>query len=249
MPRLLQCTVARVPFPTPRNDQSKPLELRNFVDSEERDLRCLYARAMARTRDPLAPQPGPQPTREDSRDIVEAIVGAVMAIADPEATMDAFAERAGVGVASVYRYFPSRGAIYAEISRRLHRKFLSQLREVLARSFSSVDETVTAVCRVVVDGPGVSRELRRCLNAAVPLSWSQESADDTYRVAITEIVVWLTENMEAPPADLPQRVFVAFSGARGAIMMAMLFPDLAPESEKLIQYMAHGTLGYLLAPP
>jgi AcrR family transcriptional regulator len=199
----------------------------------------------ARSRGALKPKPAPKPSREDSRHIVEAIVGAVMDLADPEATMETIASRAGVGVASIYRYFPNRGAIYAEISRRLHRRFLAQLREELAVPSRDLATMVVAVCRVVVQGPAVSRELRRSLNGAVPMSWSQESASEVYGVAMAEIAVWLQGNLPEPPADLEQRVFVAFSGVRGAIMMAMLFPERAPPDEKLIALMAGGVLGVL----
>lgn len=159
--------------------------------------------------------------------------------------MEAISARAGVGVASVYRYFPSRGAIYAEISRRLHRKFLSQLREVLAEP-APLDVVVHRVCRVAVEGPGVSRELRRCLNAMVPISWSQESAEEVYRAAIEEIHRHLAQHLDPPPKDLAERVFVAFSSSRGVIMLSMLFPDLAPSSEDLIRHMARGTLSVLV---
>jgi len=86
---------------------------------------------MARSKDPLAPQPEPAPTTSDSAEIVEAIVAAVIAIGDPNVSVNAIAERAGVGVASVYRYFPNKSAIYAEISRRLQRDFLAGLRTKL----------------------------------------------------------------------------------------------------------------------
>lgn len=201
---------------------------------------------MGRFKDPLAPQPPPSPSREDSREIVEAIVAAAVELADPNVTLNAIAERAGVGVASVYRYFPSKGAIYAEISRRLHRKFLEQLRCVLAEPPGDLRGAVRKVCEVVVVGPAISPALRRCLNVIIPVSWSQESADDVFGAAIREITAWLTANIPSPPDNLAERVFVAFSAGRGLVAMSMVFPDLAPSSEALIDHMTRGTLCFLL---
>lgn len=199
----------------------------------------------ARSRSALKPKPAPKPSRQDSRHIVDAIVAAVMELADPEATIETIALRAGVGVASVYRYFPNRGAIYAEISRRLHRQFLAQLREVLTAPPRDLEMVVADVCRVVVEGPRATRELRRCLNAAVPLSWSQESASEVYGTAMTEMVAWLRAHLYAPPKDLDQRVFVAFSLVRGSVMMAMMFPERAPPDARLIEHMVRGVMGVL----
>lgn len=169
-----------------------------------------------------------------------------MDLADPTASLQTLAERAGVGVASVHRYFPSKGAIYAEISRRLHRKFLHQLRGVLAEPSSDLRSVVRKVCEVVVIGPAVSPALRRCLNTVIPISWSQESADEVYATAMQEITSWLRANLPDPPDDLPERVFVAFSASRGLVVMSMVFPQMAPSTEALIEHMTRGTLCHLL---
>jgi AcrR family transcriptional regulator len=202
-----------------------------------------------RVRDPLAPRTGPSPTRQDSREIVEAIVVAVIDLADPSASMDAIAERAGVGVASVYRYFPNRAAIYAEISKRLHRAFLDELRAVLAEPHTDLRSAVRAVTRLAVHGSGVSAKLRLALNVMVPASWSLDSAQQAFEAAIDQLIVWLKGRALARPDELEARVFVAFAMVRGTIHFAMSFPALAPSADGLVDYLTDATVAVIAPPP
>lgn len=200
---------------------------------------------MARAKDPLAPQPGPTPGRRDSADIVDAIVGAALDLGDPDASVNAIAARAGVGVASLYRYFPSKGAIYAEVSRRLQRDFLTRLRAALDAPSASLEATVMACCRIAVEAPGASPKLRRSLNLSLPHSWVQESANAIFSATVTELTRWLEARITPPPPDLRDRVFVAFAAGRGLVMMSRLLPELAPADEVLVAQMARGAMTYL----
>lgn len=169
-----------------------------------------------------------------------------MQLTDPEASIHVLADRAGVGVASIHRYFPNKGAIYAEISRRLHRRFLGQMREVLQHPPGDLPAVVRRVCELAVHEQGVSPALRRCLNVNVPVSWSQDSADDVYVTIVREITAWLAATMPNPPPDLAERTFIAFAAVRGLTVMSMVFPELAPTGDKLVDHMTRGTLTYLL---
>ncbi len=200
---------------------------------------------VARAKDPLAPHPEPAPTRGDSAQIVEAIVAATLELGDPDASVNAIAERAGVGIASLYRYFPSKSAIHAEISRRLQRDFLKQTREILAQPIT-LEQAVEACCRAAVVVPHVSRAMRRALNTSVPQSWSAETATVAFSTAISEIARWVASQIPDPPPDLAHRVFAAFAAGRGIVMVAMQMPDSAPSDEVLIAAMVRGSLAYLL---
>ena len=191
---------------------------------------------MAKHRDPLAPQPPPAPTRTDSAEIVEAIVTAAIHLG-PDVSINHVARRAGVGVASVYRYFPNKAAIYAEISRRLQSDSLERMRRILREPNLSVQEAVAECCRAAVVAPGVSPELRSALNLAVPLSWSHENAHEVFSATIVEFTNWLAGRLETPPPDLSARVFVAFAAARGIVMVSRILPDLAPDDETLARHM------------
>lgn len=190
---------------------------------------------MPRPKDPLAPQPEPAAARKDSAEIIEAIVEATLTIGDPDASVNAIAERAGVGIASLYRYFPSKAAILAEISRRLQRAFLVDMRRVLEQPGVTVEDAIDIVCRLAVYEPGVSPEIRKALNVTVPMSWSHENAAAMYKAAMGELVQWLRSKLDPVPDDLEHRVFVAFAGARGVIMVSRAMPDLSPPDETLLR--------------
>ena len=195
----------------------------------------------------LAPQLAPTPTRSDSAKIVDAIVTAARELGDPEASVNAIAVRAGVGVASLYRYFPSKPAIYAEVSRRLQRDALARIRAILEQPSLSIEEVVEACCRSAVQIPGIGPALRRSLNVSVPLSWTQESARSMYMQLNGAIVQWLSTHMTPVPPDLSDRVFVAFAAARGVVLVATLLPEVAPTEEALIANMVRVTLACLRA--
>ena len=185
-------------------------------------------------RDPLAPAAPPQPKRTDSIEIVEAIITATCALADPEMSINDIAAKAGVGVASIYRYFPNRGAIYAEIARRLHVEFLDKIRRLLATDGLSVDDAIAGGCELAVSGSGVSRDLRHALNVWVPMSWSKATADRVFATHITEISRWLATRLDPLPSDLEQRVFMAFSAVRGIVLMWILHREAAPSEEQVL---------------
>lgn len=192
---------------------------------------------VASHKDILEPAPEPAPTRSDSVAIVDAIVRALIELDDPDASLNALAARAGVGVASLYRYFPNKAAIYAELSRRLQRDFVAHVRRVL-ESAESVPAAIEACCRLAVIVPGVSPRLRRTLNLNVPLSWSQENASAMFQSAIVQMTQWLAARMDSPPPDLSERVFVAFASGRGLVMLSRMAPEHAPPDEPLIAHMA-----------
>ena len=200
---------------------------------------------MPNPKDLLAPVPEPAPTRSDSVAIVEAIIRALIELDDPDTSMSAIAERAGVGIASLYRYFPNKPAIYAELSRRLQRDFAARVRGVLDTA-GSVAEAIEGCCRLSVFVPDVSPALRRSLNLSVPLSWSQDNASSTFRAAIVEMTAWLAARLSPVPSNLEERVFVAFSAGRGLVMVSRLLPEHAPTDEALVAHMvrlAHAAIG------
>ncbi|MBL8612550.1 MAG: TetR/AcrR family transcriptional regulator [Myxococcales bacterium] len=196
-------------------------------------------------RDPLRRPPKPAPNRRDSAQIVEALVRAAMEIDGPDPSINAIAARAGVGVASAYRYFPTKHAIYAEIARRLRQDFLRRLREALDTPGLSLDESVERVCRVAIELPGAGADLRRKVNLSLPVSWSVEG-DPTFAEAIDAVTVALGRRLEVPPPDLRQRVFVAFAAGRGVVMLSRAMPELTPDEETLVRHLTRGVRAILL---
>lgn len=181
--------------------------------------------------------PEPTPRRSDSQQIVSAVITAAIELG-PDASLTLIAERAGVGIASLHRYFPTSAALFAEVSREMYRTLIDQVRAILTRTDLSVTEAITQVCRVVITEPRLPVEHRRRLNFDVPLEWSREVAEAAYREVLRDVTTWLERHVPQRPPDLEDRLFVAFAAVRGAVLVSLMYPDLAPPEERLIQEVA-----------
>ncbi len=77
-----------------------------------------------------------RPLRSDARRNRERILSgarAVFAQCGSEAQMDDVARRAGVGVGTVYRHYPTKEALLVELVREKFRRFAAEAREALER--------------------------------------------------------------------------------------------------------------------
>lgn len=186
----------------------------------------------------LEPPPPPAPSRAASESIVEAILHATMSLPE-EASLTAIAERAGVGIASLYRYFPNKAAIHAELTRFVQREFLKTLRMILSDESLSTHEAVRAMSQLAV---GLPPSMRRIVDLSIPFAWSQEHTLETFSAAIDEIVAWLALRLDPVPENLRQRVFVAFACNRGIMIFSSMMPDAALTDEHLVEYIYQSAL-------
>lgn len=185
-------------------------------------------------RRPLLERPAePIAHRADSAEIVRAIVAAAIDLG-PQATLAEIATRAGVGAASLHRYFPSTAAIFAEVSRQTYRTLLDQIRGLTARTDLDLRAMVEELCSAVLAGPGLSFEHRRRLNLEIPLIWSMGVAEQVYTEVVDAMSVWIRKNVDPPPPDLDERLFIALSTLRGCTLVSLLYPNLAPPTESLL---------------
>jgi AcrR family transcriptional regulator len=164
---------------------------------------------------------------------VSAVVAAAIELG-PDAPLLLIAERAGVGIASLHRYFPSTASLFAEVSREMYRTLLLQVQAIMARTELDISETIAEVCRVVITEPRLSIEHRRRLSFDVPLAWSRDVAEEAYGNLLRLVTVGLQQRLPHAPPDLGERVFVAFAAVRGAVLVALLFPNLGPPEDVLI---------------
>lgn len=188
---------------------------------------------MTRRRPIIQQPPQPRAARADSEQIVASVIVAAIELG-PNATLSAIAERAGVGVASLHRYFPTVAAVFAEVSRQSYRALLEQIRGLSARDDVDLREMIQLVCRAAIEGPGLSLEHRRKLNLEIPLLWSMAVAEPVYAEILEAAAIWIRNHVDPTPADLDARLFVAFGGIRGAVLMALAYPSLAPPAEALL---------------
>jgi AcrR family transcriptional regulator len=98
-----------------------------------------------------APAKTSRKPRADSlrnRDLLLAAAREVFSVGGPEASLEAVARRAGVGIGTLYRHFPTREALFQGVYRH------------------EVDELVALAARLV-DDPAPAEALRRWLQANV----------------------------------------------------------------------------------
>lgn len=185
-----------------------------------------------RKRAPLDPPSAPKPGRRDSEAIVTAIIDAALGL-PPDASMATIAKRAGVGEASLYRYFPTRGALHAELTRRFQRHFRDAVQAVTETPNLSLEDGLRQICKV---GLMLPKEWRRIADLAVPFTWSESHATEVYGDVIALITTWISGRLPTAPADLSSRVFIAFASVRGIMIMSSMMPDQAPDVPQLLEY-------------
>jgi AcrR family transcriptional regulator len=200
------------------------------------------------TKRPLVePPPQPAPQRSDSQQIVDAIVRAAIELGG-DGTLATIAERAGVGSTSLHRYFPTLSSIFAEVSRRMFRQLLEQVRAALADRDRDLHAIAREICEIAFAGSNVPMEFRRRMNLEIPLAWSQGVAEAAYKEILDEVTGWLQQNLVAPPADLPARVFIAFACIRGAVSMCLLYPTHAPPADAMVASTTDAVMTVLVGP-
>lgn len=133
--------------------------------------------------------PKKSPRQERSRATVEAILEAATDILIRQGatrlTTNRIAERAGVNIASLYQYFPSKHAIIAELRRRHGAEARAAVRRVLVeRRGGDLEATVRALVSTGVAAHAVNPELHRVFSEELPpLRYSDISAADPSLVA------------------------------------------------------------------
>lgn len=202
-----------------------------------------------RNKKPLARPASPAATRSDSKAIVEAIVTAGHELASSgleQVSVASIAARAGVGNASVYRYFPDKGALFAEIFRRQHRFVLERLTLSLEQS----DSLREGVWRSIESFAGFDEEeakLRRALNFDVPLGWSMQELVPVLDASMDLVATHAARFLPDLDADeVQRRVFYAMGYVRGVVMMRLLRPERAPPRESILETLREGATRIML---
>lgn len=179
----------------------------------------------------------PNPRRSDSVEIVDALVEAgrqLVADGVESVTMSAVATRAGVGIASLYRYFPDKTALFAEVFRRQHEHTLRAVTDSL-RDQPSVEEGIRLCVQSFAHFDRREVDVRRALNFDMPLDWSIDELSSVLEHARYELVTWLCGHMpEVPVAEMQTRVFFGLAFARGAVMLRLQQPESAPGPDELV---------------
>jgi AcrR family transcriptional regulator len=143
------------------------------------------------------------------------------------APVAAVAERAGVAVGTVYRYFPSKSDLFAEVFRVASQHEVDAMREGSARaSGRSARERIAAGTETFARRALAGRRLAWAL-LAEPVDPAVEAERlhfrHSYRDVIAEIVAEGVESGELPAQD-PEVTGAALVGAIGETMIGPLSP-------------------------
>jgi AcrR family transcriptional regulator len=176
----------------------------------------------------LRPQ---EPSRRDSREVFEAIVTAATEILAGQGmdamTTNRVAERAGVGIASVYRYFKDKAAIIAEIDIRNRHANAAELISIIEANGPDIAKVVRACLRFFLDARDARSNVRRALMTEVPLSWIAAPARAHWSqvLAISTAAVSRARPDLSPP-EIERRVFVALHAIQGVVQGQIVFPSI-----------------------
>lgn len=165
-------------------------------------------------------------------------------------TTNHIAERAGVGVASVYRYFANKEAIIAEIDHRNRRENAEQMKAALALLEKNFVDALRGMLRHFLDVSGPRGRLRRTVVSEVPLSWVAPNAAST----LESLIVACTGSMKklhptVPVPEIRRRLHVAFHAVQGVAIGQLVFPLADLDLEAAVSLVEPMVLAVLLAPP
>lgn len=128
-----------------------------------------------------------RPLRADARRNRERIIeSARLAFAEcgPEAQMDDVARLAGVGVGTVYRHFPTKEALLAELVRQKFRLFADRAREALAQDgepFVLIEDLLRHNATTAADDLGIQYAIANAGEQA----WAQAQPEQDELIALT----------------------------------------------------------------
>jgi len=183
-----------------------------------------------------APPETPAPRRSDSVAIVEAIVGAareLIAHGMDGFTMDGVAKRAGVGPASLYRYFPDKAALVTEVFRVQHVAVMEEMGNALALG-RTLDEKVRVCVAGYIRWDEEEAQLRRVLNFEIPPAWTLEGrAEATRQLHARFSAEGARHLVEVPVEVVENRLFHALSVMLGSGQLRLIVPELAPRDDNL----------------
>ncbi len=170
-------------------------------------------------------EPGERPLRADARRNRERILESARAVfseCGAEAQIDDVASRAGVGVGTVYRHFPTKEALMVELVRQKFRMMSNRTREALERDGEPFDVLIELLRTNAA-------ELHRDANMQQALAgvgehiWSQAQSEQEELLALTgELIDRAKRAGTIRPDATPQDIGMLMSGVcatmgRGAI--------------------------------
>ncbi len=165
-------------------------------------------------------------------------------------TTNHIAERAGVGIASVYRYFSDKRAIIVEIDRRNRHANAEKTVAAFARFSDDLREGVREALRSFLEAKGPRAKVRRTLMSEVPLSWVAANATEQFERQMAAAAAMVHRNHPELPRELVRlRLHVAFHAVAGVAIGAIVFPLEGVEVDATLREVERLVMAIVLGDP
>jgi AcrR family transcriptional regulator len=152
------------------------------------------------------------------------------------ASVQAVATRAGIATGSVYRYFPSKSDLFAEVFRRASARELAVMQDTAAHEEQPARERIAHGAETFARR-ALAEPTRAYALLAEPVDPAVEAERLTFRRAYRDLFASTIEqgiaNGELPPQDA-QTVAAALVGALGEALVGPLSPGQRGSHEALI---------------
>ena len=193
------------------------------------------------------------PIKRSSEEVVDAILDAT-ALLIAESGIDAvttnhIAERAGVSVGSLYRYFARKEAIVAELDLRNRKANAERMTGFIDDFEQDFRKALRDVLRFFLDASGPNAAIRRTLMREVPPRWIQDNAARTWDSILAATAAALhRQRPELPLEEARRRLFVALHSVQGVAFGHLLWPLDTVTVEDSVGQLERMLLPFLLAP-
>jgi AcrR family transcriptional regulator len=193
-------------------------------------------------------------SQERSRLTVDAIVEATARILMKEgydrASTNKIAAEAGVGIGSLYQYFPSKEALVAAVSERHSHEVLQLMRNALVKvAAHPIEVAAREFVSVAIEAHRVNPKLHRVLAEQVPRIGRLESVDAIERDTRALIRGYLEAHRdEIDVADLDVAAFICVTAVEALTHTAVLHrPDVLTDekAERFVDEVADLVVRYL----
>jgi AcrR family transcriptional regulator len=198
-------------------------------------------------------EPRKLPRQARSKDTVNSIVTAATRVLVRDgyerANVNAIADLAGVGIGSLYQYFPSKEALVAEVIKRHADKMLEVFQQDLAElAFLPMPEACRGIVRRAIAAYSVDPALRRVINRDMPGHGAFSRSRDFDQMLAELLRGYLAfQHTIVRPKNLDLAVKILTSAVEAVIVRVVADDPTLLGPEELVDELTRLILGYVMS--